>query len=207
MTRGHIFRRSFALATVTAIVVAALGSRANAQICQYDLFIQGSPADAGTLTPVIGSHRVSANSTIPLTANALPGYQFAYWLGDVSDPSAERTIILVNEPKVVIAVFHRDATNRVHDQIGSAGAGGGGDMLALAATDLRAPAWTPGGGARTDTRVVAVVVPVVIPEPPTFILLALGLCALRRRALDQLVPVRSGTSYNPPLPNRINTTP
>ena len=181
MKRGHSSRRSLALATVTAVVVATVGLRAHAQTPEYNLFIQGSPADAGCVTPVMGSHRISANSSVSLTASAQPGYQFAYWLGDVSDPSAERTTILVNEPKVVIAVFHREPTGRVHDQIGSAGGGGGFDMLTPTATDLTAPGWSPAGGGRGDTRIVAVVVPVVIPEPATIALLTMGLCALRRR--------------------------
>ena len=181
MNRGHISRRSLALATVTAIAVAALSLRARADTPEYDLFIQGSPADAGGVTPMIGSHRVSANSSVTLTASAQPGYQFAYWLGDVSDPSAERTTILVNEPKLVIAVFHREPIKRVNDQLGPAGGGGGFDTLAPTAIDLSAPGWSPAGGApRGDTRVVPVVVPVVIPEPTTAALLALGILALRR---------------------------
>jgi hypothetical protein len=182
MTRGHISRRSLALATVTAIVVAALSLRAHAQTPEYDLFIQRSPADAGDVTPIIGTHRVLANSSVTLTANAQPGYQFAYWLGDVSDPSAERTTILVNEPKVVIAVFHREPAKRVQDQIGPGGGGGGFDTLAPTAIDLSAPGWSPAGGsARGDTRIVPVIVPVVIPEPATVALLTIGILALRRR--------------------------
>ena len=163
-----------------AIVVGALSLRAHAQTSGYDLFIQGSPADAGSVTPVIGSHRVSANSSVTLTASAQPGYQFAYWLGDVSDPSAERTTIFVNEPKLVVAIFQPTPTKRIPQQPGSAG-GGGCDMLAPTAIDLSAPGWSPAGGrAPGDTRVVPVIVPVVIPEPATIILVAIGLLVLRR---------------------------
>ena len=182
MTRGHISRRSLVPATVVAIVVVSLTLRADAKTPEYDLVIQGSPAEAGSVTPVIGNYRVSANSSVTLTATAQPGYQFAYWLGDVSDPSAERTTIFINEPKLVVAVFHREPAKRVRQEVGSGGGGAGFDTLAPTLIDLSAPGWSPGGGgARGDTRVVPVVVPVVIPEPATLSLIGIGLLVLRRR--------------------------
>ena len=182
MKRGHISPRGIALATVLTILVDGLALPAHAQTPEYDLFIQGSPAQAGDVTPNTGSHRICANSSVTLTANALPGYQFAYWLGDVSDPAAQRTSILVNEPKVVIAVFHPEPIKRLDDQLGSAG-GGGADMLALTPTDLSAPGWSPpSGGARGDTRIVPVIIPVVIPEPATAAVLTIGILLLRRRS-------------------------
>jgi hypothetical protein len=170
-----------ALAAALTIAVGGLASRARADTAAYDLMIQRSPVEAGDVTPNTGAHRISANSTVTLTANAQPGYHFAYWLGDVSDPAAERTTIVVNEPKIVIAVFQPETQKRIEEQI-RAGGGGGGDMLAISTTDLSSPGWSPTGGTvKGETTIIATIVPVVIPEPATIALLTLGTIALRRR--------------------------
>lgn len=182
MKRGHIGCCSIALATALTIVVGGLARHACAETPEYDLFIQRSPVEAGEVTPNTGSHRIYANSSVTLTAAPQPGYRFAYWLGDVSDPSAERTTIVVNEPKIVIAVFHIEPAKRLEDQIAPTGAGGGFDMLAGTATDLSTPGWSPAGGAaKGDTKIIPTIIPVVIPEPATITLLSLGLVTLCRR--------------------------
>ncbi len=42
-----------------------------------------------------------------LTATPKPGYQFVYWLGDVSDPTGQMTVATLDGPKIVVAVFER----------------------------------------------------------------------------------------------------
>ena len=168
------------LSLTVATIAVALAAAARADTGAYDLLIQRSPVQAGDVSPNTGSHRISANASVTLTAAAQPGYRFAYWLGDVSDPSSERTTILVNEPKIVIAVFHPDRTKRAEEQIRPSGGGGGSDMLGPTAVDLQIPGWSPAGGAaKGDTKTVPTVIPVVIPEPATAALLILGLVALR----------------------------
>ncbi len=169
----------FILATALTIAVGGLALRARADTAMYDLVIQRSPLEAGEVTPNTGAHQISANSTVTLTASAQPGYRFVYWLGDVSDPAAERTTVVVDQPKIVIAVFHPETKKRIEEQIGP---GGGGDMLAMSAIDLGAPGWSPGGGAaKGDTKIIPIIVPVVVPEPATIALLAMGVMVLRRR--------------------------
>jgi len=181
MKCGQLGYRRFAVATALTILVGGLARLARADRPAYDLFIQGSPVQAGELTPNTGSHRIYANSSVTLTAVPQAGYRFAYWLGDVSDPSAQRTTIVVNESKIVIAVFQIEPARRIDDQIARSGAGGGFDTLAGAATDLHTPAWTSAGGtAKGESRTISTIVPVVIPEPATIALLGLGILALRR---------------------------
>jgi hypothetical protein len=167
-----------ALAVILAIAGTTLALPARGDTSAYALFIERSPADAGNVTPKTGAHRFSANSRVALSADPRPGYRFAYWLGDVSDPSAQRTTIVVNEPKVVIAVFSPEPRKRAEEQVRSPGGGGSG-MMVPTATDFSTPTWSPAGGAEGKT--VPVLVPVIVtPEPSTITLIGLGLVLLRR---------------------------
>ena len=76
--------------------------------CQTTLMIQQSPPDGGTVTPAVGVHDFAPNSEVTLTAVPKPGYQFVYWLGDVSDATSTRTVTYLNTPKIIIAVFVRN---------------------------------------------------------------------------------------------------
>jgi len=182
MKCGGMMYGRLALAAALTIVVGGLSLQARAETAAYDLVIQRSPLDAGDVTPSTGAHRISANSTVTLTANPQPGYRFAYWLGDVSDPAAERTTITVDESKIVVAVFHCETQKRIEEQVRPAGAGGGLDVLAMTATDLSAPGWSPAGGAaKGDTKIMPTIVPVHTPEPATVALLAFGALVVRRR--------------------------
>ena len=79
-----------------------------AQTEGYLLMVQQSPADAGTVTPQAGIYRTSLNDVITITAFPQTGYRFVCWLGDVTEPTANTTTILVDAPKIVIAVFERE---------------------------------------------------------------------------------------------------
>ena len=185
MMRWDTTRFRSILAAAVILVAAVATVRAQPHGSAYELLIEHSPADAGRVTPNSGTHHFSPNATVTLTANPQPGYRFAYWLGDVSDPSAERTTVLVNEPKVVVAVFHPDPRKRPEQELGSAAGGAGGaGMMVATATDLSAPGWSPAGGSQPGKVVMpgpAYYPVVVTPEPTTIALLALGALALRRR--------------------------
>jgi len=71
------------------------------------LLLQQSSPQGGTVTPEVGIHRFEIGTNITLTATPKPGYQFVCWLGDVSDPKANSTIVYLDSPKIVIAVFER----------------------------------------------------------------------------------------------------
>jgi len=74
----------------------------------YSVLVQESPAGAGEILPGIGVHNFSNNETVTLTTAPRAGYHFVSWLGDVQDPTANRTQLTVDGPKIVIAVFERD---------------------------------------------------------------------------------------------------
>jgi hypothetical protein len=169
------------LGSLVAATVLALGlaGRSYGQVSAYELCIEQSPAQAGKLTPDSGTHRFSANAIVVLSAEPQPGYQFAYWLGDVADPKSQRTTIQVSSSKMVVAVF-QPANRDCADEVLVGGGGGGGSSTVATRIDLSTPGWSlGGGGGKTKSEVITI--PVPVPEPATILLLGLGALALRRR--------------------------
>jgi len=146
----------------------------------YELCIEQSPAQAGKLSPDSGTHRFSADTVVVVSAEPQPGYQFAYWLGDVADPKAARTTIQINSPKVVVAVFQPARADYSRELLLGGGGGGGGGMVATR-IDLSSPGWGLAGGGRVKAEIIKVPVPVPVPEPATILLLGLGALALGRK--------------------------
>lgn len=143
--------------TFVIIVAAALSTQAFCQneieVDEYVLMIQQTPVGAGRITPATGVHNFTVNEKITITAMPKPGYIFLYWLGSVDDMTTNRTTVLIDAPKIVIAVFER-AEFALMTELESirtgAGRGGGsnrGDGFSMG------PAISPG-------------VPRVPPEPP-----------------------------------------
>jgi hypothetical protein len=168
------------------VITACLAAPA---YCQTALMIQQSPPDGGTVTPAVGVHDFVPNSEVTLTAVPKPGYQFVYWLGDVSDATSARTITYLKTPKIIIAVFVRNEYEFLlsSDPIRSIPIGG----LYASARDYS----NQGGGGVIVTRTSNpssnpnppenkpnvpvpephnVPVPEPVPEPATGILLILG---------------------------------
>ena len=101
----------FALRKITFVIIVAatLSTPAFCQdeIDEYVLMIQQTPVGAGRITPATGVHNFTVNEKITITAMPKPGYIFLYWLGSVDDMTTNRTTVLVDAPKIVIAVFER----------------------------------------------------------------------------------------------------
>ncbi len=131
----------FSLAAVllmTVLVSTAAASDADS----YALLVQQSPAEAGSVTPGSGVHSVRIGDTVSLTATPKPGYRFLYWLGDVSAADAVSTSIQVDSPKMVVAVFTREAYEEELpgvNLIKGTAAGGGGGGGRMIGTPLSAP--------------------------------------------------------------------
>ncbi len=92
---------------MAAVIIAAVLSAPAFCDEGIALLLQQTPAQGGTITPDVGVHHVEANTDVVLTAVPKPGYQFVYWLGDVSEPTANTTIAYLDAPKIIIAVFER----------------------------------------------------------------------------------------------------
>jgi len=156
------------LFSATVVVVAVVGQASYGQMYEYSdpdsyydigysLLIEQSPIDAGKVSPQTGVYKAGLDEVVTLTAIARPGYQFVYWLGDVTDPTTNETTILVDSPKIVIAVFERSKFDLPLEAGIVSGLGGGGM--------LRVPDFRPRGGGGGGGRFRKPPEPIEPPEP------------------------------------------
>ncbi len=169
------------VALTFAIVMIACGLFAPAY-CQADvvLLLEQTPVKGGEITPVAGVYHFAPGSEVTLTATPKPGYHFVHWLGDVSDPTATNTVVYLNKPKVVIAVFEQTEHGISADGDGLPTAGGGapGGLFPTAVDLSRPGGFSGGGGARPQpphfTYIIGNKPPPQVPEPATGVLLLMG---------------------------------
>ena len=90
-----------------AVVLCGLLEPAYCETDGTALLLRQTPPQGGKITPSVGVHHFEPYAGVTLTAVPKPGYHFVYWLGDVSDPTANSTIVYLDAPKIVIAVFER----------------------------------------------------------------------------------------------------
>jgi len=186
------------------VIVSGLSEPAYCQTDGTALLLQKTPLQGGKVSPSAGIHKFELNTELTLTAVPKPGYQFVYWLGDVSDPTANSTTVYLDAPKIVIAVFEQAEFEFliVEKRAKSTPAGG----LHRSAADYSRGGYT-GGGAKRPSKWSPPTppeeepeeeenfpvpepgeeendfpVPEPIPEPATALLLVLGgLFAFARR--------------------------
>ncbi|MCE5340648.1 MAG: PEP-CTERM sorting domain-containing protein [Planctomycetaceae bacterium] len=148
----------------------------------YSVLVQESPAGAGEMRPGIGVHSYGVSETVTVSTVAKTGYKFVTWLGDVSDPSANRTQLTVDGPKIVIAVFERDqyafaATDYPQVSVGPESLYPRSDTYTNSVSTMDEPPDTPDNPDDPYTPDDPV------PEPLTVTLLGLGATYLWRKRL------------------------
>ena len=78
--------------------------------CEQDssaLVLDVSPVNGGTVNLSPGVHIYDRDSEVTLIAVPKPGYQFVYWLGNVTNANSSSTSVYLDSPKIVVAVFER----------------------------------------------------------------------------------------------------
>jgi hypothetical protein len=173
------------------IVAGSMVVPAYCQTYNITLLVQQTPNEGGAVTPIAGVYTFEPESEVTLTATPNPGYEFIYWLGDVSDHDSKNTVVLLDKPKIVIAVFEQ-AQNGL-DIAGVPSGGGGRSMTTASSVGYSQPASLSSTvGAQPQTQSVVYssgseTLP-VIPEPATGIFLTLGsLFAFAKRRRKKLV--------------------
>ncbi len=183
------------LRLAVAIIAFGLIMPAYCQTKDIVLLLEQTPVKGGEITPVAGVHHFKPGTEVMLTAVPKPGYKFIHWLGEVSDATASSTVVYLNKPKVIIAVFEqaKHGISAIGDALPIGGGGGGGGGLFPTALDLSRPGGFSGGGggkAKPQQQIYYVKgkkpTPEV-PEPATGLLLLLGgLFAFKRRGPKRL---------------------
>ena len=180
----------WAVGLAVVVIVAGLLEPVHGQTGGVALVLQQTPSQGGTITPGPGVHHFSPNAEVTLTAIPSPGYQFICWLGDVSDPAAQRTVTYLDRSKIIVAVFEQ---TKYGTPLTKGRTSGGGLISSAADFGGRGPSGAVGGSPRPAIANHTKAEPFVpepespassapVPEPATGILLALGgLFALARR--------------------------
>jgi hypothetical protein len=165
------------------------------------LMLEIAPADGGTLNLSPGVYTYDIDAAVTLTAVPKPGYQFVYWVGNVDDATTSTTMVYLDSPKIVIAVFERSKFDFVELEEGpepSIGRGG----LRQSGSDYAAGLEQAGGGRRprkfhwpqppeTNDDIPVPEAgedfPVPVPEPATITLFLTGMLVFagrRRRRVE-----------------------
>lgn len=157
---------------ILIIIVAGVFTPAYCQSSDVSLFVRQTPDKGGATSPVSGIYHFTPDSEVTLTATASPGFKFVYWLGDVSNPQAVSTVVHLDEPKIVIAVFEQAEGGFSGGGLSGGGGGGltytgggisSGGSISTTAAEVETVAYSPSGDAAPE-----------VPEPATGVLLILG---------------------------------
>ncbi len=187
-----------------AVVVGSLLLPVLCQATEVTMILRQSPAEGGILHPDPGLHYYGVKAQVFLAAIPNPGYEFICWLGDVSDPAANRTVVYLDQPKIIIAMFERIEYNTSFMGEGAAARSGGGYIGGgglINAADLggtgpsRLQTAAPSGArprrTRYETSGPSEPPPPVEPEPPipepatAVLLLAGGWFAFARHRINR----------------------
>lgn len=116
------------------------------------LLLQQTPLQGGKISPGVGVHQFDLYAEVTLTAVPKPSYYFVYWIGDVSEPTAISTIVYLDAPKIVIAVFERSEYEfTLEDKRVQNTLGGGGGRPYPSAADYSRQGYS-GGGAKRPSK-------------------------------------------------------
>lgn len=170
------------LILAATIMVCGLFAPKDCHAREVVLLLEQTPVKGGDISPNAGVHHFAPGSEIVLSANPKPGYQFVHWLGDVSDATASSTVVYLNKPKVVVAVFEQAEYGTKDILPGGGGGGGGGGLMPTAVNFYPQGGISAGGGGGAGPIIPNNKTTPEVPEPATGVLLVMGsLFAFARR--------------------------
>ncbi|MBW8016033.1 MAG: PEP-CTERM sorting domain-containing protein [Planctomycetes bacterium] len=178
----------FTYITIVVILAGCL-SPLIARQDQFPLIMQKSPDFGGDITPLEGVQMSGRYRLIEISATPRKGYEFQYWLGEVTDPTSTSTTVLLDSAKSVVAIFERSMLEKLGSsdmiRISGGGAASPGNPAPNRSVGysrgLRSPApailpyYPPGNNIIIDDDDEQV------PEPVSLILFAAGTLMLLKR--------------------------
>jgi hypothetical protein len=193
MKRSGSKSSGFATAFGCAMLLFCLAGPGYGQDDSSALVLDVSPVNGGRVNLSSGVHIFDRDAEVTLIAVPNPGYQFVYWLGNVSNARASSTSVYLDSPKIVIAVFQRSKFEVVELEEGLLGSLGSGGLIPSRG-DYGAGLEQAGGGRRPPSfhfpRIHQSNPPVPpdngeedspspkVPEPATIVLFSAGLLSL-----------------------------
>lgn len=194
MKRVNLKSLSCAAFVCCATFLFCFSAQASGQEDGTSLMLDVSPPQGGSLNIVPGVYSYDRFAVVTLVATPKPGYQFVYWMGNVTNAATGTTMVFLDSPKLVIAVFARNKFETIglggpdglySDMIGGGGGGsdGSGGGLTRSGSDYAAPLEQAAGGKRQGSRHLPGHdddIPVPVPEPVSAALFFAGVLMLAR---------------------------
>jgi hypothetical protein len=196
MKKNCLYSAVYLKALFCAALLAGFAAPAYCQDSGAALLLQMTPEQGGSLNISTGVHVYEKDAEVTLTATPRPGYQFVCWQGSVVDATSSSTLVFLDSPKIIVAVFERSKFDLVDLEEGPQGSAGSGRLI-RSGDDISAGLESATGGRRPQSfhwprpqinEDVPVPqegdnndVPVPVPEPATITFVLGGLLVLARR--------------------------
>ena len=167
-----------------ATFLFCFSTQASAQEDGTSLMLEITPPQGGSLNIVPGVYSYDKFAEVTLVATPKPGYQFAYWIGNVTNATTGTTMVFLDSPKMVIAVFARNVFETVGLESDYIVGGGGGSGLTRSGSGYPGGGGGGGGGGKRqeDPHLPGHDddIPVPVPEPVTAALFFAGVLMLAK---------------------------
>ncbi len=163
------------LALRLLVVFCALLGSAYCRAEEVAVLVEQSPPNGGEVAGGTGVRYYPRGSMIRLLAVPRPRYQFVYWLGDVVDPLLISTIVHIDGPKIIVAVYAKEEDFALEEMSPRIGIGPGGGIVRAREPTPPPSSFKAVGRLRQPREVI------IIFEPSTIFLFGLAAVMLRRK--------------------------
>jgi hypothetical protein len=186
----HVNLKSLSCAAFVccATFLFCFSAQASGQEDGTSLMLDVSPPQGGSLNIVPGVYSYDRFAVVTLVATPKPGYQFVYWMGNVTNAATGTTMVFLDSPKLVIAVFARNKFETIgpdglYGGMIGGGSDGSGGGLTRSGSEYAAPLEQAIGAKRQGSRHLPGHnddIPVPVPEPVSAALFFAGFLMLAK---------------------------